>query len=766
MDLNLPPEVQAAIKAPEAGHAERLVAFSLTIAALRDDAVKARKESGIEDVWTQCEEAHLGIDDENRQEFSGARWAKPTTMDAGLIKVGNSSDSVRSTAFVRLTSRYVDAGAAKLGEIALPVDGRPFSLKPTPVPELLEAMEDESQVIVAGQPQFKAPEAEGEQPQPLTVADLAKNEQAKADKSAEKAAKRIHDWMVEYGHTGEMRKVIFDGARIGVGVLKGPYPEMTSTRAVTRTATGVTVEIVEKTQPAARWIDPWNFYPSRDCLEDVHKCDYAVERDKISESGLEALKDQPGYIADEIDKVIAEGPGGRREENGNPVERGAAQRAKTLYDIWYFYGTVSRKDLEVTNAAAAARVPEGKNRVFAIVTMVNDRAIKVAVSPSKSGRKPFKVFNWRRRLGYWAGVGVAEQIRLPQRIANSATRAMLNNAGKSAGGIHVVDQQQLYPMDGSWTVTPDKYFGKTPSATMDDVRKAFASFTLPNTTPQLMTVIEYAFKLAEESSNIPLITQGQSGDTTPDTFGGQQLQDNNANQLLRDVGFSLAEGITNPLVDDLYDWLLQDPDVPADEKGDHRVDTNGAVAMIERAMQDQTIMLMAPMVENPAFGLNPKRWAEAWMRTKRLNPSDFQNTAEEQEQIDSAPPPKAPAVEAAEIRAQAQVEVAKSRDALTAERNRADVDRDTAFNESLNERERLAQQYRLEELRLKRDIALMDMAKAERISLQEAKTRLADTTIKVNAQRELAGLDGKGPQVATPPTEPPGQAPDGEAYQK
>ena len=58
------------------------------------------------------------------------------------------------------------------------------------------------------------------------------------------------------------------------------------------------------------------------------------------------------------------------------------------------------------------------------------------------------------------------------------------------------------------------------------------------------------------------------------------------------------------------------------------------------------------------------------------------------------------------------------------------------------------------------------MAKAERISLQEAKTRLADTTIKVNAQRELAGLDGKGPQVATPPTEPPGQAPDGEAYQK
>ena len=124
MDLNLPPEVQAAIKAPEANNAERLAAFSVTIATLRDDAVKARKESGIEDVWTQCEEAYLGIDDENRAEFAGARWAKPTTMDSGLVRASNSSDSVRSTAFVRLTSRYVDAGAAKLGEISLPVDGR------------------------------------------------------------------------------------------------------------------------------------------------------------------------------------------------------------------------------------------------------------------------------------------------------------------------------------------------------------------------------------------------------------------------------------------------------------------------------------------------------------------------------------------------------------------------------------------------------------------------------------------------------------------
>ena len=46
---------------------------------------------------------------------------------------------------------------------------------------------------------------------------------------------------------------------------------------------------------------------------------------------------------------------------------------------------------------------------------------------------------------------------------------------------------------------------------------------------------------AEESTSIPLITQGQTGPTTPDTFGAAQLQNNNANQLLRSVGYAVDE---------------------------------------------------------------------------------------------------------------------------------------------------------------------------------------------------------------------------------
>ena len=56
------------------------------------------------------------------------------------------------------------AAAAKIGEIALPIDGKTFSLDPSPVPELTKALEDTSPVLVNGQPQMRPATPEDAQP--------------------------------------------------------------------------------------------------------------------------------------------------------------------------------------------------------------------------------------------------------------------------------------------------------------------------------------------------------------------------------------------------------------------------------------------------------------------------------------------------------------------------------------------------------------------------------------------------------------------------
>ena len=783
---SLPPEVREAIggvdglqRVPD----EEVASLGDTIGKLRDEAVAARKESGIEDVWLEREEAYLGIDDENRAEFAGARWAKPMAMEGPLTRqrmtpVGGSS--VKATAFIRLTSRYVDAGAAKVCEIALPIDGKSFTLRATPVPEMSLALGDDTPAEqITGQPM---PGPDG---QPVTVDQLAQHVISEADTAAEKAADRINDWLVEGKHLSHMRRVIFDMSRLGVGVIKGPVPVVRTATVVRRVKqpqamdaqpgqaqpSAISVERVKQTKPATMWVDPWRFYPAPGCGEDIHSGGHCFERDTMLASELRKLAKTDGdggFDKAAIDKVIAEGPG-----KSNILDTGAGRTRdeagrKKQFDVWHFHGVVSREDFAQINPAQGAKISEGETEVFAVVTLVNDTPIRAIQQPLDSRRLPYQVASWTRREGHWAGVGPGEQVQTPQRIVNSAWRALLNNAGKSAGSQVVMRGGSVRPANPSdgYGITPDKLWFLDETSGIDDVRKAFSAFPWPNMTPQLLTVIEAGFKLAEEHSSIPLITQGQSGKTTPDTFSGQQLQDNNANQLLRSVGATLSDSITAPLVDQFYEWLLLDPDVPDDEKGDYQVDTSGALALIEKALQDQSIAaIMGNLLQNRAFKIDPSRAFIAWCRAKRLNPEDFQYTDEEWKASLAQIPPM-PQVQAATIRAEAQVKVAESHDNLAAQRNKIDIDRDTAYNDSLAQRAQSDHELALQELGMRRELAMLDYANKNQITLDTLKAKLADTTMRLQVQRELAMAEGKVPQVATPPDEPPGRAPDGQAYQK
>ena len=45
------------------------------------------------------------------------------------------------------------------------------------------------------------------------------------------------------------------------------------------------------------------------------------------------------------------------------------------------------------------------------------------------------------------------------------------------------------------------------------------------------------------------------------------------------------------------------------EKGEYQIDAHGSAALVERAIQDQSIAQMAAMALNPAYGIDPKKWA-------------------------------------------------------------------------------------------------------------------------------------------------------------
>lgn len=810
--IQLSSEIQAALEqigqpSEAVAAQERFVAFVQAIVAKRDQAVAFRQNQGTEDIWRACEEAYLGIDDANRSQFPKSRWAKPSSKEGPAYTDSSlsRSEEMRSTVFIKLTARYVDAGKAKLSEILLPIDDKPFSLKPTPIPWHLEHDHDDSPVLIDGHPAQRDPnpaefareqqqqfglnaglptaaapsEAQG---RPLLTKDLIQEDMERYEDQAKKAEKRIEDWLVECNHTAEMRKVIFDGARIGVGVLKGPYPRTVKSMAVSREAEGFGVTMVEEIKPATKWIDPWNFFPDPACGENIHDGEYVLERDYISPKQLRELRGQPGYHTDAIDRVLKEGPAGsQRSGNDNPAA--SSQQHEHQFERWHYYGTISRDDLEMVNQDLSETLPEDVQEVYAIITLVNDVVIYGVLNQLKeSGAFPYYVVPWQRRCGSWAGIGVAEQVAMPQRLINAATRAMANNAGKSSGSQVVVDRGAITPANDDWQITPDKVWQLAPGATVDDVRKAFTIFNIPNLTEPLLKIAEYALRLAEESSSIPLITQGQSGKTQPDTFGGMQLQNNNANQLLRDIGYTVDDNLTEPLIRNMYEYLLLDPTVPNNEKGDFQIHAHGSSALVERAIQEETLISMIQLSANPLYGADPQKTFAQFAKSRRLDPRDFQYSEEELMQMQQQPPTPPPQVQAAQIRAQLeqlklQLQAQQHQDDQALKRELAqvdlqlrsnlsalDTDRDAAYLQAENDRTELMAETKLAELQLKRELAMLDYANKRDISLDELKTSLAETTMRLRTQKELAGV--KGGQVARDEVEPPGRAPNGEAFQR
>lgn len=817
--LDALPRAVADLIAPHLGGEEdspTLAAIGVEIGAKRDEAKMARKMSGIEDAWRAADEAYEGIDDANRGEVGdGGRWAKPMSVDGPLMtERRNRNPDHRSTAFLRLTSRYVDAGAAKLGEILLPADDKAFSFKAMPVPRLIKAKEDTSQVVhgdmgvpltrpaqpgetgapaappgtppAGGDPMAAAAAAlqAGGQPAPgatpgappppagqpgqaltppgtplapasptppghvpLTVKDFAVENIQMADEKAKAAETRIYNWLLSCQYRGEIRKVIFDAARIGVGVLKGPTPRTKRVMALTKQRHGEDLKVIIKDtiQPAAVWVDPWNIFPDPACGENIHDGSYIFERDHMSARQIRKLKSLPGYIGDAIDQVLDEGP---NKAYRSETDRGpGSKRDKDRFEIWYFQGTLTKEEMRAIDMASG-RDPytdedaenDKRDEVFVIVTLINDTVIRATINPLDSGSFPYNSMPWQRRAESWAGVGVAEQMRTPQRMVNAAVRALLNNAGKSAGSQLVIDQSAIIPADGLWTITPDKIWFKTNDGPQD-VRQAMMAIAIPNVTEQLMSIITLAERFAEETTSIPLITQGQSGSTTPDTFGATQLQNNNANQLLRSIGYSFDDFITEPLIRQFYEWLLLDPDVPNEEKGEFEVDAHGSVALVERAIQDQSIAQMGNMAANPIYGIDPKKWAALFLKSKRLDPTDMQYTEEEQEKMAAAPPPEPPPVTVARINADTQIKLGVMKQTADQQTQQAEQRVADAANTLEGQKLHVQATVDLHEMEQKRQLAMLDYANRHQISLDQTKAELAQTAMKLQVEQQLNAIN-------------------------
>lgn len=511
-----------------------------------------------------------------------------TSTGTGAIK------SNKSRVFVNLTRAKSNIAESKWSDLVLPTDDRNWGIQPTPVPDLVKALEDDSELVLADGAKAVDPETE----EPYTVSDEAKETMDQATKASDAMQTEMDDQLVECHYNSVCREVIHDAVVQGIGIIKGPMVEQRTKKAWLEDEAG-NWELNRNTEhkPTAERVDPWNFFPDMSAVK-WEDCEYVFERHLLTKKQIRLLAKQPGYMVDQIRNVLEMSPNARASKLNYLNElreiNGITQiQNDNRYEMLEYHGPVEKSDLVACGCKGideADPLDQYEGTVWIIAGVV----IKVALNHMDSEELPYNLLNWEKDETSVFGFGVPYRMRSPQRVMNASWRMVLDNAGLSTGPQVIINRSMVQPADGSWTLSPRKIWWLTSTDTKVRADYAMHTFDINSNQEQLTAIFEMAKQLGDEETSVPQQQMGgQAGDIQQPamlkTLGGTALWMSANNIMMRRAVKNFDDDITVPFIGRFYDWNMQF-NKRSDIKGDYSIDARGTSVLLVREMQARNIM--------------------------------------------------------------------------------------------------------------------------------------------------------------------------------
>tara|TARA_R110002126_G_scaffold291526_1_gene453405 strand:+ start:3310 stop:5538 length:2229 start_codon:yes stop_codon:yes gene_type:complete len=702
---------------------ERLQAFGYNMAQQRDEWVRLRYSYGVDKRWLEDEDQYNAKDNIAKQASQ-----MMTSVEQGYPVTTQGSKPHRSTVYIGLTRQKTNAAEARLADILLPTDDRNWGIQPTPKPDVMGASRDDR---MAADRDTGQPMVHPETQEPLSMKDIARAAMQVAREKAKAMQTEMDDQLVECDYNAEVRKMLHNAARLGTGVLKGPVVTSRTRKAWQpyKDMQGNQIhqiEIVQEMSPASFSVDPRNCWPDPGCGDNVHAGKGLYERERITVRQVRDLAKQPGFMKDQLRKVLEEGPkkSATFQELKDEDQR---DLARDTYEMWTYWGEVDYEDLEAAGVNVGDK--DELRTMSACVVMINSTIVKAYVNPLDGGDIPYDFFVWEKVSDSVWGYGIPYLMRAQQRVLNAAWRQMMDNAGVSSGPQIIVKAGSIQPADKQWQLSARKIWWATDD--VDDVRKAFTAVEFNSYQGELANIIKMAMELADQETGVPMITQGEKG-AAPDTVGGMQLLMNSANVVLRRIVKQFDDMVTKPHIRRYYDYnMLYNEN--EEIKGDFTINARGSSALLVRDIQNQAFLNLLAAGANPVYGvyLDTQKLFEKALQAQHIDPAEVFKSEEELEKIkEQQQQPQAqqadPRIEAAKIRAETDI-------AKVQAQNEGDM-------AELQTREKLAQlsyQQRMEELAMQREIEMLKMANVQNLTLEQIKAKLADTAMRERGKKEI-----------------------------
>lgn len=501
-----------------------------------------------------------------------------------------------SEIYMMLTSVKCRAAEAWIRDVMLPPDDEPWSLEPSPEPELPPdfelqvgrqvGMEAAQQMRQMGMPMTDQQVEERAQEVREEVKKRLKDE---AEDIADRMGRTIADQFMEGGWRTAMDEAIQDVVTTKAGFIAGPIVRRKRRMRWVQGPDGFEPKVEDKLVLEYERVSPFDIYPAPDAV-DVNDS-YLFRRHRLSKADLEAMIGVEGYDDEAIRAALDEYNRGHHEYEAVDQQRRQIEgRDQSEYfahsekiEALQYFGPASGHDLREWGLEV-----EDPSRQYEVEAwMIGHWIIKAVVNDDPVRARPISKASYEVIPGAFWGRGVSELMRDTQAMCNAAARALANNMGIASGPqVSINDITRIPAGEQVTAMYPWKIWQFEGDSAVSSSHRPPIEFFQPEVMVRdLMEIYDYYAKLADDYTGIPAYAYGQGADDgAAGTASGLNMLLQQTSKGIRRVISHLDAGLVETTVyrQYLHNMLYLDDE---SVKGDLQVKALGSQSLVAREQQ-------------------------------------------------------------------------------------------------------------------------------------------------------------------------------------
>lgn len=504
-------------------------------------------------------------------------------------------DDIGVDAHVNLSAMKAGVVQSYLAESLIQAGQLPWTIQPTPVPDL----SDSGELMVAQSVQQSVEQGFRGDLRSLVYSlksEAARKELEHAQDIADNMMKLITDQCAEGGWNRAMFGFINNFCVYPYAVLAGPIP----TRRVRMQWSGETLRPKYETFYEFKSISPWDFWWSPDSPDTQRGTGIFIRQRWTRQQLLDAAK-MTSYIGENIIKVLDDA---NRNDfryhwiSNNPEQTDSQVLSwrdnDTTIDVLIHWGYFSGRELTKYG------IPGLEDDEFynAMVTMCGRHIIQVLVEKNPTlNKRPVFTASFYTTQDRIPGESIPQRLRDVERCYETCLRYLISNAYYGSAPIIEADYARTskYMSDEDiGRIIPGLMYFSDPE--LGNATPAFKYYSLPNNMAAFQNVLVYFMDLADRVTNIPAALHGTAqGSGANRTFRGAAMLQSNAVKAIQSAVFNIDEFVYKPLGELLYNYnMVYSKDQTV--KGDCKIMARGVTALLQKETDRQNSYEILQMV--------------------------------------------------------------------------------------------------------------------------------------------------------------------------